>query len=37
VRRKRQPAPPGAVIAILVLTCVGMLAAIYWVVRTGKL
>jgi hypothetical protein len=33
--RKVQPGP--LVLAVLLITCIGMMAAIYWVVRTGKL
>jgi hypothetical protein len=29
--------PGPTVLAILILTCLAMLGAIYWVVRTGKL
>jgi hypothetical protein len=37
--RPRRPAPVnwGVVVSILIVTCIAMLGAIYWVVRTGKL
>jgi hypothetical protein len=36
-RSTRPPAHWGVVLGVLIVTCVAMLGAIYWVVRTGKL
>ncbi|HEX3593489.1 MAG TPA: hypothetical protein VHU80_00245 [Polyangiaceae bacterium] len=35
--RDRKATNWGLVLGLLVLTCIAMLGAIYWVVRTGKL
>ena len=35
--RQRRPVSWSIVVPILIVTCVAMLGAIYWVVRTGKL
>jgi hypothetical protein len=35
--RERKAAHWGVVLTLLIVTCVAMLGAIYWVVRTGKL
>lgn len=35
--RRRQPVSWSIVVPILIVTCIAMLGAIYWVVRTGKL
>jgi hypothetical protein len=37
VRRERRPANWSVVVSILIVTCIAMLGAIYWVVSTGKL
>jgi hypothetical protein len=36
-RSVRSPANWAIVVGVLIVTCLAMLGAIYWVVRTGKL
>ena len=36
-RSSRRSAHWGVVVGLLIVTCLAMLGAIYWVVRTGKL
>jgi hypothetical protein len=35
--RERRPVSWSVVVTTLIVTCIAMLFAIYWVVRTGKL